>query len=119
MFRKLATVVSLLLLAFVSACSITEEITVSPEAIIIDVRTFEEYASGHLGGAELLDVTNGQFHAALGELDPAGDYYLYCRSGSRSSHAADLMQQVGFHKVTNLGSVEEASAATGIPIVAE
>lgn len=91
----------------------------NPDAIIIDVRTEAEFAGGHLGGARLLDVTNGQFHAALPQLDPRADYLLYCRSGNRSGQAMRVMEQAGFARVQNLGSVTEAARVTGRPLVAD
>lgn len=119
MFRKFAAVLGLLLLATVTACSSSEEITVNPDAIIIDVRTAAEYAEGHLEGSELLDLNNGAFTNAVagGDLDPDAEYLLYCRSGNRSGIAMEFMEQAGFTNVQNLGSVAEASRATGIEIV--
>lgn len=98
------------------ACSTSKEITVNPDAIVIDVRTAEEYADGHLENAQLLDIMNGEFGNALPSLDRSAEYLLYCRSGNRSGHAMNIMQQAGFASVANLGSVAEASTATGIDI---
>lgn len=86
------------------------------QVIIIDVRTREEYAQGHLEGALLLDVTDGQFYTALSTLDTRARYLLYCRSGNRSGQAEHIMRQAGFDRVTNLGSVEEASQKTSRPL---
>ena len=88
------------------------------ESIIIDVRTPEEFAAGHLDGAINYDFEGGALEAALGELDPAASYVLYCRSGRRSALAAQIMKNDGFVHVTDLGSMEAASTATGVAIVA-
>lgn len=85
--------------------------------IVLDVRTPAEYAAGHLDGAQLLDFNGGQFAAALPDLDPQAAYILYCRSGNRSGQAVGLMKNAGFTNATNLGSLEEAADATGVPIV--
>lgn len=87
------------------------------QSIVLDVRTPAEYAEGHLDGARLLDLTGGQFEASLPELDPDAEYFLYCRSGNRSSQAVAMMEQAGFTDVTDLGSVRQAADATGLPIV--
>ena len=51
-------------------------------------------------------------------LDPGdAEYLVYCRSGNRAGQTTDLMEEAGFSDVTNLGSLEEASEATGISIV--
>jgi rhodanese-related sulfurtransferase len=89
----------------------------SPAAsIIIDVRTPEEFAQGHLDGAINLDVEGGAFEAGLADLDPSATYAVYCRSGRRSALAADAMAQNGFTDVADLGSIEAAAAATGLPV---
>lgn len=87
------------------------------ETIILDVRTAEEFASGHLEGAEMLDFNGGEVAAALPTLDPGAEYLVYCRSGNRSGQAVALMQQAGFTNLTNLGSLEQAAQATGIAII--
>jgi phage shock protein E len=101
-----------------SACSsaASEPVTVGPDTVVLDVRTPEEFASGHLEGAELLDLSGGEFAAALPSLDPQAEYVVYCRSGNRSGQAVALMEEAGFESVTDLGSMEAASAATSIPI---
>lgn len=89
----------------------------SADAIIIDVRTPEEYAVGHLEGAQLLDLNGGQFAAEYMNLDPEAEYYVYCRSGNRSGQAVAMMTDAGFTNVTNLGSLEQAAESTGLVIV--
>lgn len=90
---------------------------VAADTIIIDVRTPEEFAQGHLAGAVNHNVEDGSLEAALAGLDPAAEYIVYCRSGRRSAIATELMARAGFGAVTDLGSVEEAAAATGRAIV--
>ena len=93
------------------------ESQVLASATVIDVRTPEEYAEGHLDGATLIDIKSSTFDDQLAALDPAGSYVVYCRSGNRSAQAVEKMKAAGFTDVTDLGSLEEASAATGIAIV--
>jgi rhodanese-related sulfurtransferase len=90
---------------------------VSTDAIILDVRTADEYAAGHLEGAEMLDLNGGELAAAIPTLDPDAEYLVYCRSGNRSGQAIALMEQAGFTDLTNLGSLEQAAASTGIAVV--
>ena len=90
---------------------------VSDETILLDVRTPEEYAAGHLNGAQLLDFNAGDVAAAVPNLDPDAEYLVYCRSGNRSGQAIALMEQAGFTNLTNLGSLEQAAQATKLPIV--
>lgn len=90
---------------------------VSDSAILLDVRTPGEYAAGRLDGAQLLDFNGGALAAAVADLDPDAEYLIYCRSGNRSGQAIALMAGAGFTNLTNLGSLEQAAAATGLAIV--
>ncbi|WP_026139434.1 rhodanese-like domain-containing protein [Leucobacter salsicius] len=103
-----------------SACTTgpaASSVEVAADTIVLDVRTADEYAGGHLEGAELLDFNAGEVAAAIPTLDPEAEYVVYCRSGNRAGQAIKLMEQAGFTKVTNLGSLEQAAAATGIEVV--
>jgi phage shock protein E len=90
---------------------------ISDNTVLVDVRTPEEFAGGHLEGALNIDVQSPDFAARVGELDPDANYLVYCRSGNRSGQAIDQMRSLGFTDLANLGSVAEASSATGVPVV--
>ena len=90
---------------------------VSAGAVIVDVRTPEEFAAGHLDGAVLIDFKNPSFDAEIAKLDTTASYIVYCRSGNRSAQAAERMRGVGITDITDLGSLENASAQTGVAIV--
>ncbi len=87
------------------------------DAIIIDVRTPEEFAAGHLDGALLYNVQDPLFEANIAALDATATYVVYCRSGNRSAQAIERMKAVGFTTLTDLGSLQNASDETGIAIV--
>ncbi|KXB85678.1 rhodanese-like protein [Prevotella sp. DNF00663] len=71
-------------------------------AQIIDVRTSEEFAEGHIEKALNIDVTQSDFiEKAKKQLDKSKTSYVYCRSGRRSMMSADLLSKEGF-KVVNL-----------------
>ncbi|MBI4934578.1 MAG: rhodanese-like domain-containing protein [Actinobacteria bacterium] len=86
------------------------------ELTVIDVRTAEEYASGHLEGAVNYDIEGGQFSALIEPLDRAKPYMVYCHSGRRSGIAADAMVAAGFTQVYDLGGIADWMAA-GLPVV--
>lgn len=92
-------------------------VEVGDATILLDVRTAAEHSAGHLDGAKLLDFNGGDLAAAIPSLDPDAEYLVYCRSGNRSGQAIALMEQAGFTNLTNLGSLEQAAQATGLPIV--
>jgi rhodanese-related sulfurtransferase len=87
-------------------------------AAVIDVRTPEETSLGYLEGAQLFDIQNPSFMGNLATLDPAADYYIYCRSGNRAGQAIDVMKQAGFTgELVNGGSLENAANQTGLTVV--
>ena len=79
------------------------------DAIIIDVRTPEEFAAGHLDGALLYNVQDPSFETNIAALDATATYVVYCRSGNRSAQAIERMKAVGFTTLTDLGSLQNAS----------
>lgn len=113
---------ALAVLLCVTGCSSqsgASNVAVSEDAVVIDVRTADEYAAGHLDGAQLLDLNAGEFERAIPSLDPEVEYFVYCRSGNRSGQAVELLKQAGFENVTDLGAMEDAAESTGIAVVTE
>ncbi len=87
--------------------------------VILDVRTPEEFAEGHLDGAIMVDFYAEDFQAQLEELDPAVPYLLYCRSGNRSGQAAAIMEDLGYRDVANIDGGVLAWADAGLELVSE
>ncbi|MDQ7040162.1 MAG: rhodanese-like domain-containing protein [Rhodothermus sp.] len=77
-----------------------------PDDVVIDVRTPEEFAQGHLKGAINLDVQAPDFLQKVAALSPEKTYYLYCRSGNRSGYAVQLLRQQGL-EAYNIGGLQE------------
>ena len=69
---------------------------------IIDFRTPEEYATGHLKGAQLINFFDDDFRAQVASLEKDMPTLIYCRSGNRSGQAASVMQELGFRNVFDL-----------------
>jgi len=87
-------------------------------SLILDVRTPAEVAEGHLAGALFVDFLADDFKEKVIELDKSADYIVHCRSGNRSGQAVVIMADLGFTgTLVNGGSLEDASASTGIEIV--
>lgn len=69
---------------------------------LLDVRSAEEYAQGHIANAENIDVQQPDFiDKTQGKLNHTNPVYVYCRSGKRSMLAAQKLVKAGF-KVVNL-----------------
>ena len=80
------------------------EVVASPDVTIVDVRTPEEFAQGHIDGAVNIPVEFPDFIDRVSELDPAGTYAVYCRSGNRSQPAVAGMASVGINGIFELES---------------
>ena len=90
------------------------EHAVEKGAAIIDVRTPEEYAAGHLKGAVNIDVEQADFTQRVAKLPTDKTYVVYCHSGNRATTASELMKKEGFEHVINGGGYE-ALLMTGLP----
>ena len=79
-------------------------------AVWIDVRTPEEYATGHLEDAH--NIPHDQIGKRIAELvpDKTTAIHLYCRSGRRSGLARDTLLKLGYTKVFNEGGYEKLIA---------
>jgi len=73
-----------------------------PNAVIIDVRTDEEFAQGNIAGAIKIDYRSRDFKTQIDALDKSKAYYVYCASGGRSAKACNMMERSGFKNVSNL-----------------
>jgi len=72
-------------------------------ALILDVRTEDEWNEGIIPNAILNDIYKGQgFIYKLEELDKNKNYYVYCKAGGRSAQACAIMNQMGFENTYNL-----------------
>mgnify|MGYP004450204133 FL=1 len=84
---------------------------------LLDVRTADEYAAGHLKGAQLLDWKQTEaFKEGAKAFDKAKTVYVYCRSGRRSNAAAHYLAEEGFTVVDMDGGVL-AWTSNGCPTV--
>lgn len=71
-------------------------------AIVLDVRTAEEYATGHIDGS--VNISLGTIREKYRELDPDKTYITCCSHGLRSVKVVSLLQERGFKKVFNGGA---------------
>ncbi len=86
------------------------------DLVVLDVRTAEEFAEGHLEGAMMIDFYADDFADQLAALDPSVPYLLYCRSGNRSDQAAAMMSDLGFVDVADVDGGIAAWTANGLPV---
>lgn len=82
------------------------DMMISNETVVLDVRTPEEYASGHIVNARLLtlDAIDGQSAVEVAP-DKTAPVLVYCRSGVRSAEAARKLAALGYEQVYDFGGI--------------
>lgn len=77
--------------------------------VLIDVRTPQEYAGGHIAGA--INIDHSVIAQEIGKAKVAQDdtVILYCRSGRRSEIALDTLRKMGYRKAVNYGGIDDAA----------
>lgn len=71
-------------------------------AVLLDVRTYEEYSQLRIPGSVLIDIHQPDFKDKISKLDNKKEYFVYCRRGIRSMNAATIMSEMGFENIVNL-----------------
>lgn len=72
-------------------------------ALLIDARTPEEYAMGHIPGS--INIPLGHEDGMTKDLDKDTPLLVYCHSGVRSRQACSIYEKAGFTNVTNIGGI--------------
>jgi rhodanese-related sulfurtransferase len=102
----------------VSATDVPVWLESNPNAVVVDVRTPEEFADGHIDGAKLIVWGAKGFEDRVqAELDPEQPVLLICRSANRSKLAADVMKNFGFRNLAELEGGMLAWNQAGLPVV--
>ena len=105
--RQLTVLIGLLVVTLLAGCSNESQIKawnmIDQGALVVDVRTPQEYRSGHLAGAKLIPVDT--LSAKLNQFgdDKSRPIVVYCKSGSRSGRAESFLKSAGFTNVVNGG----------------
>ncbi|MFC5048303.1 rhodanese-like domain-containing protein [Aquimarina hainanensis] len=85
-------------------------------AVIIDVRMLEECIEGIIKNAIIIDFLDApKFKIEIEKLDKDKNYYVYCRSGNRSSRACRLLEGIGVESTYNL--IGGMLSWTGIQVI--
>ena len=88
-----------------------------PSAIVlIDVRSADEYASGHLRGA--VNIPHDRITEEIGSVaaDKSTPVILYCRSGRRAETTLNALKAAGYENVSNYGGLEDARLRLDLPV---
>ena len=83
-----------------------KELIINENAILLDVRTEDEYNENHINGAINLDVSKIDDSSASEIIDSLDKTVIvYCKSGVRSKQAKDKLEELGYSNVYDLGSI--------------
>lgn len=111
MKKNISLLLLLMMLSFAAAAQTIKQLNPSDYdkklaekkgATLLDVRTPEEYASGHLANATLLDYYSSDFKTRAAKLDKTKPVFVYCKAGSRSNGAANILSELGFKEIYDL-----------------
>ena len=127
--NKLFTVVSVVFM-LISSCTIGqtkndieldefEKKIASEKYLLVDVRTAEEFAEGHIEGALNIDYFSATFSDDISKVGFEIPVLLYCRSGNRSGKAMKIMKELGFKEVYNLEGGIKGWISSNNPVIVE
>ena len=101
------------------AFTLTQENSNNRDFVILDVRTPQEFAAGHIAKAINIDFYSPAFGDKIDSLDRNKTYLLHCRSGTRSQVTFDMMKKLNFLRIYHMtGGILEWEA-DGLPTVKE
>ena len=100
-----------------STTNFQKKIAADSPAILLDVRTPQEYANGHLQNATAINFFDADFKEKVDKLDKNKPIYVYCAVGGRSAKACKILQESGFKNVYNLLGGWNGWNAAGLPSV--
>ena len=84
----------------------------SKDAIVLDVRTLDEFREGHIEKSLNIDWNGNDFEKQVTKLDKSKPVLVYCLRGARSESAARKMRSMGFKEVFELkGGLAEWQAS--------
>lgn len=86
----------------------------SEDHILIDVRTPQEFAAGHIAGA--INIPVDDLNQRLSEIPTDETIVVYCRSGNRSGTATDILNNAGFNPVYDIDGGTIAWASANLPL---
>ena len=93
------------------------QLATAPQAQVLDVRTPEEFAEGHLKDAKNLNFNDPAFAQNIQSLDKSKPVFVYCLAGGRSTKAAEMLAAQGFKEVYNMEDGYMKWSLTGKPTV--
>lgn len=105
--------IAIFLMVSTIACNAQQQVNVQTfeqainqnNGVLIDVRTPEEFNAGHIAGATNIDIYSNSFEQQIKQINKTKTVLVYCRSGSRSAQAANILRRNGYQVLDLAGGV--------------
>ena len=101
----------------VDAKAAAKLLSANTNIVVIDVRTPEEFAAGHIAGATNVNFQGGKFPAGVEKLDRQKTYLVHCAAGGRSKRSLEVFKNLGFKSIIHLDGGLNGWEAAGKPVV--
>jgi thioredoxin len=99
----------------VDVTAFAEKLKATDKAQLLDVRTPEEFSSGHIENATNVNWNGDDFVAKAENYDKSKPVFVYCKVGGRSAQAADKLAELGFKEIYNLdGGIMKWNASVNV-----
>ncbi len=89
------------------------DITHDDKAVVLDVRTKQQYDEEHIVGAVNMQMNDFRDHAKIGLIDDSSNLYLHCNGGTRSVLISSILKRNGYHNIRNIEGGFKAVLADG------
>ncbi len=93
-----------------------QKLIADKKVVVLDIRTPEEFAAGHIAGATNINFRAADFEKALAALDKNQTYVLHCASGNRSTQSLPTFNKLGFSSVCHLDGGIKAWQKAKLPV---
>lgn len=103
----------------ISVTDAANMIASTKDLVVLDIRSPEEFAEGHIEGAVNVDFRQANFAAELANLDKDQTYLLHCHSGGRSSKSIKILEELGFTDIAHMKQGIQGWRAAGQPQVTQ
>lgn len=87
-----------------------------PNVVVLDVRTAEEFAAGHIAGAKNIDIMSPDFAKQIAALDKSQTYVIHCAAGGRSARACKAPEVQQLKSVYHMNEGFKAWEKSGKPV---
>jgi phage shock protein E len=93
-----------------------QKLIAEKKAIVLDIRTPEEFAAGHIAGSTNINFRAADFEKTLAALDKNQTYLLHCASGNRSTQALPTFNKLEFKSICHLDGGIKAWQKAKLPV---